>query len=62
MNQCLVADPVPAWQRALWNYAFLGRIVRGKMKQMMSINAENVRYFFSPSCRRLPLRSIYAAR
>jgi hypothetical protein len=45
MNDCLVAEPVPSWQRALWKYAFLGGIVKGKMKQMMGINAENVRSY-----------------
>jgi hypothetical protein len=42
LNACMVAEPVPSWQRFLWNYAFLGSIVRGKMKQMMNINAEKV--------------------
>ena len=44
MGDCLVAEPVPLWQRSLWKYAFLGRIVRGKMRDMMGINAENVRF------------------
>jgi hypothetical protein len=43
MSDCLVAEPVPAWQRVMWKYAFLGGIIRGRMKQMMGINAENVR-------------------
>jgi hypothetical protein len=44
MSDCMVAEPVPLWQRSLWKYAFLGRIVRGKMRDMMGINAENVRF------------------
>ena len=44
MSDCLVAEPVPAWQRVLWNYGFLNRIVRGKMRSMMGINAVNVRF------------------
>ena len=43
LNDCLVAEPVPSWQRVLWKYAFLGGVIRGRMKQMMGINAENVR-------------------
>ena len=45
MNDCLVAEPVPSWQRAMWKYAFLGGIVKSRMKQMMGINAENVRSY-----------------
>jgi hypothetical protein len=41
----MVGEPVPAWQRVLWKYGFLGRIVRGKMRTMMGINVENVRFF-----------------
>ena len=45
MSDCMVGEPVPAWQRVLWKYGFLGRIVRGKMRTMMGINVENVRFF-----------------